>query len=319
MGGNHGSDAAARPGAQLGLSRRDFLWRSGALGAAVALAGPTAFARAAGPASPLIDDIAGPAMRMLARDTISAVAVLSVPGRDRYSRAQGMTSKTDGPVEAGTVDAILGGLDNFYPVPESFAHELAAGFTTVVSDSPLPAGVLDALPGASELGAARLDQALAAFLRNDEAVPLSLLVSLTLNFEASRVHPPAVAGPIPGSPFASLSVQHKGQVFELLERGDSDLVEKIDGALSQPATKTVSGLVRYIAGTLIEFAGFTGYSEFGVFDRERRRATKRPVGWENSKYMAGRTTPADGWDELKGYYQGRRSVPTAPQYERGRN
>lgn len=66
--------------------------------------------------------------------------------------------------------------------------------------------------------------------------------------------------------------------------------------------------MRFLAGTLLEFAAFASFAEFGVFDRERRVATKRPVEWELARYLPGRHTPVDGRDELKGYYRGRRSV-----------
>ncbi|MCW2986374.1 MAG: hypothetical protein JWR63_3944 [Conexibacter sp.] len=72
--------------------------------------------------------------------------------------------------------------------------------------------------------------------------------------------------------------------------------------------------MRFLGGTLLEPAPFAPYSEYGVFDPATRRATRRPVGWDLSRSMPGRTTPADGWDELIGYHQDRRAVHTAPEY-----
>jgi hypothetical protein len=66
----------------------------------------------------------------------------------------------------------------------------------------------------------------------------------------------------------------------------------------------VSGLLRFAAGALLEYAAFGSYSEFGVFDPATRTVTKRAVGWDLSHYTPG----VDGWDELKGYYQGRKKV-----------
>jgi hypothetical protein len=50
------------------------------------------------------------------------------------------------------------------------------------------------------------------------------------------------------------------------------------------------------------------YGEWGVFDRKTGIAVKRPLGWDLTGYAPGRSTPADGWKELKGYYRGHRSA-----------
>jgi hypothetical protein len=49
-----------------------------------------------------------------------------------------------------------------------------------------------------------------------------------------------------------------------------------------------------------------------VYDPATKTVSKRPVGWDLSSYMPGRTTPADGWDEFLGYFQGRQSTATDP-------
>jgi hypothetical protein len=313
-GGGRSVRAAVREVGGASITRRRFLVRAGVLGAAAAAGGAWPLRAGAAPLSPVIDEIAGPAMRMLASDTVKGLAVFAVPGPDPYSRAQGLTSDTSGPIESGTYVAILEGLDDFLPFPDSYAQEMAAALTTAVSDVPIPAELLAGLPVLGEQAAASLDRALAAFLTNDDAVPLSLVVALMLNFEAGHVNPAAVAGPFPASPFANLSWPDKGRALSLLERGDADLVAALDEGTPQPLRASLSGFMRYVAGTLLEFAGYTAYTEVGVFDRQTRRARSRPPGWEISQYMPGRTTPADGWDELRGYYQGRRSTETAPEF-----
>ena len=66
---------------------------------------------------------------------------------------------------------------------------------------------------------------------------------------------------------------------------------------------------------MLEFAGFTPFTEYGTFDLEQRVATKRPVGWEITKYLPGRTTPVEGHDELIGYYKKHKSAAgRAPKY-----
>ncbi len=62
--------------------------------------------------------------------------------------------------------------------------------------------------------------------------------------------------------------------------------------------------LKFVGGILPGFATFLSWSEVGVFDQRRRRRTGRPVGWKLSKYDG----VAEGRNELKGYYQGRRKV-----------
>jgi hypothetical protein len=68
----------------------------------------------------------------------------------------------------------------------------------------------------------------------------------------------------------------------------------------------ISGEVALLGGVLPAFAVLLSYSEWSVLDRERGVATRRPLGWRISRYAPGRSQPADGWDELKGYYRGHR-------------
>jgi hypothetical protein len=91
-------------------------------------------------------------------------------------------------------------------------------------------------------------------------------------------------------------------------------VALIDANAPQPLQTSASGLLRFLGNVLLTLAGFAPYTEFGVFDPATRRATRRPIGWDLSTYMPGRTTPADGWAEFLGYYQDRRETHTAPEY-----
>ena len=77
-------------------------------------------------------------------------------------------------------------------------------------------------------------------------------------------------------------------------------------ALPQPLTQSVSGVLEFVAGALLEFSAFGAYSEFGVFDPATRRLTGRPVGWQIASYQPNGVV--DGWDDFKGYYQGRTEV-----------
>ncbi|MFD0855400.1 hypothetical protein ACFQ07_24375, partial [Actinomadura adrarensis] len=128
--------------------------------------------------------------------------------------------------------------------------------------------------------------------------------ALLLNLEAVRVDPRTLAGPFL-SPFCRLPYAGKARVFELLETSDPDLIALLDEHLPEPYHRSVSGLLRFLANGLLILSGLGGYSEWGVFDPENKRLRARPAGWRASGY----TPSVDGWDEFKGYYQGRTEVP----------
>jgi hypothetical protein len=287
-------------------SRRVFLARIGVLGAAAATAG---FLPRVGYASlgdlglQGVVGVVRPLLDELARDTLNGVAVFVVPGPDAYSAAQGTQRAEPGALEARTPDFLIRALDNFVPFPDELAGPITAALATGLADTPirLPS-LLDSLP----LQPVRtVDKALSALLQNHQAIPLSMTVALTLNFVATQVDPAAVAGPFL-SPFSRLSFAQKARVFALLEGGDADLVALLDRRLPQPLRQSVSGLLKFVAGSLLEFAAFGSYSEFGVFDAGTRSLTGRPVGWGLTGYLPNGVV--DGWDDFQGYYQNRRRV-----------
>lgn len=298
------------------ISRRDLLLRAGVLGAGATVAGlwPAA-ARADVPPllEPLLEKVAEPAIELLVRDTYSGLAVFAVPGPDRYSVAQGVTSLTPGGVEARSPELIRHTLDFYISWPDAYLHALAAAFKEGVSDVPLPGDLLSGALLALEAVGARMDDALKVVLANDATVPASLPLAMLMNFAATQVRPSSVVGLTP-SPFANLKWHEKGLAFQRIEQADPELVALIDENAPQPLKEGASGLLRFAGGTLLELGGFATYTEWAVFDRQTRRATKRPLGWNLSRYMPGRTTPADGWPEFRGYYEGRRETHTAPEY-----
>jgi len=299
------------------LRRRDLLLRAGVLGAGAVVAGVWprgAQADVPEALEPLLETIAQPALDLLSRDTYSGLAVFAVPGPDAYSRAQGLTSPRPGGIEARSPDLVRHTLDFFVPWPDNYAQALAAAFSTGVSEVRIPSSLLGGLLKPLELVGATLDDALQLILRNDRTVPVSLPLALLMNLAATEVRATSVLGPIPASPFANLSYQEKGRAFQLIEEAHPSLVALVDGAAPEPLHGGASGLLRFAGGILLTLASFGAYGEYGVFDRARRRVTRRPVGWDLSRYMPGRTTPADGWAEFIGYYQGRRAVENAPEY-----
>lgn len=117
-------------------------------------------------------------------------------------------------------------------------------------------------------------------------VPASGGVAALLNLEASAVNQTAVA-PFSSS-FANLSFAEKAEVLRRLE-------SQLDSSGSELA---------FVAGILPGFATFLTFSEAGVFDAATGTLTGRPVGWELTNYAG----TSDGWDEFRGYYQGRHRV-----------
>jgi hypothetical protein len=295
---------------EVGFSRRTFLWRTGSLGAAATVALYPSIAKAAGVLDPVIDQIAGPALKMLARDTIAGLVAFEVPGSDKYSQAQGVTDTRPGGIDARGDELFLIDLDDFLPVPDTYSHALAASFTTSVSEIPIPLDLLGPLAKLGEQFAAQMDDALRSLTQSDAAVPLSLVIALTLNFLATQVNPASIAGPIPTSPFANLSFKDKAAAMEALEGTDSNLLATLDSNAPEPLKESLSGLLKFVGGALQEFGTYLSYGEWGVFDPATKTVSSRPVGWDLTNYMPGRTTPADGWDEFIGYFEGRQSTAT---------
>lgn len=300
------------------ISRRELLLRTGVLGAGAAVAGlwpGTARANVPEQLEWLLERVTEPALQLLAHDTYGGLAAFSVPGPDRFSAAQGVVSATPGAVAARAPELLMHTVDRYIAWPDSYVQALVAAFSTGVDDVPIPSTLLGGLLRALELIGATLDDVLQLALRNDRTLPVALPLALLMNFAATQVRPSAVAGPIAGSPFANLTWNEKGLAFQRIEQADPALVALIDANAPEPLRESASGLLRFVGNVLLTLTSFAAYSEHGVFDRTTRRATRRPVGWDNSGYMPGRTTPADGWPELLGYYQDRRAVSTAPEYE----
>jgi hypothetical protein len=204
----------------------------------------------------------------LVRDTLNGLVAFVLPGDEIYSRAQGEQGGGPGGIEAGATDLLVANLDRYLPTP--------------VLDV---AGIPLTVPGV-------------------ETVPLSAAVANLLDAVALTVNP------LPGnllssdglivSPFARLSMAEKAKVFQELEG-----LQMPDVFLPEPFTR-VSGNLSFLVGIVPAFAGFLASNEAGVFDPKTRTLTARPVSWQISGYQP--NGPVEGWDELKGYYQGRKKV-----------
>lgn len=287
-----------------GFSRRAFLARLGVLGAVAGTVGflpELGYATPSAPGLRRVVSLLRPVLDGLARDTINGLAVFVAPGPDAYSTAQGTPRPEPGAMEARAPDFLIQALDNFVPFPDQLARPIAAALATGLASTPirLPAP-LRGLP-LQQVGT--VDSALSFLLQNDQTIPLSTAVALTLNLAATQVNPASVSGPFL-SPFSRLSFAQKARAFALLEGADPTLVALLDQQLPQPLQGSVSGVVQFLAGALLEFAAFGTFSEFGTFDARTRTLSGRPVGWQVAGYLPNGVV--DGWDDFQGYYQNRR-------------
>jgi hypothetical protein len=302
---------------QPGYSRRVFLARIGVLGAVVGgastLSALPAWASAPGRIAgskhvggsllKQLVDVLRPLLDSLALDTMKGLVVFALPGPDQYSIAQGTPRSEPGAVEARGAEFLVQALDQFVPFPEELARPLAAAFSSALADIRLPVpNPLGLLPVNL---VDNVDAALSFLLENDQTIPLSLAVAIMLNLLATQVDPLTATPGSPLGPFSRLSFAAKGRVFSMLEDADADLVASLDVHVPAPLRGSVSGIIRFLGGSLLEFAAFGAGNEWGVYDPSTRTLTARPVSWRLSAYGGGFV---DGWDELKGYYQGRRQV-----------
>lgn len=279
------------------LSRRRFLARVGVLGAGAMVLGALPV-RGAGAVDRV--RLADAAIDVMERDTFRGLVVWVVPGEDPYSRAQGEHSPGGGALDARTDVFLRDALNKYVPFPDELLRPLAIALTRAGHRHAAAAS----MPAASPEWAGALDEALGRALHSDRTMQATMFVTLLLNHLATQVRPDAVQGPFPGSPFANLTHDQKCEAWRVLEADSVELVGMVDSDLDEPARRSLAGLLQLLGVALPTFTAFGTYSEFGVFDRSRREATQRPVGWDLANFAPGRRTPADGWDEFKGYHRG---------------
>ena len=108
-----------------GLSRRELLGRATLLAGAAVLADLPGALRIQG----WLENAyaAGP---NVVQQTMSGLVAFIVPGRDRYSRAQGTRSRTPGGIEAGAVKPLILTLDRFLPA----SPPLSATAATILNE-----------------------------------------------------------------------------------------------------------------------------------------------------------------------------------------
>ena len=127
---------------------------------------------------------------------------------------------------------------------------------------------------------------------NNGTVPLSGAVAGLLNTTAAQVDP-AASGSFP-SHFSRLSFAEKVEVFKRIE--------------ATPGTDDAARNIRFVGGILPGYTAYLAFGEWHVFDPATHTLTGRPVGWDLTQYQPGLTTPVRGWDEKKGYFEGRKKA-----------
>jgi len=231
-------------------------------------------------------------------DTMSAIAAFVLPGDDEHSHQQGVATPDPGAVAAGAPQSLALALNQILMDPTLVTlilERLGIDLATV----PLPGG----LDACAAIGSA---------VEQEGTIPLAPLITALVNLLAVQVNPASVAGPLQ-VPFARLTWAEKAEAWRRFEVDVPALfappeidLPVVDDLTSQ--LQTVSGILDFASGAILELAGMFAYTEILVYDRANRRLTARPVGWDLSNYLPGLLWPPDGWDELIGYYQGRTSV-----------
>jgi hypothetical protein len=283
-------------------TRRDFIVRSGILGAALAIGwvpGTRFPAALAQTADDLPISTIAKLLEALARDTFDGFASMVVPGHDAYSVAQGVSAVGPGAIDAGVSTMLMNTFDHFIALPDLALANIAVALSTGLASPPL--SLPSALASVATPLTNQLDHALRKFTENSQAIPVSVVLALALNQAAVAVNPAAVSGRFV-SPFARLSFDEKLAAMETLETADAGVVETIDAELPDSETGSASGLIRFAANAIFSFAAFGAYAEQAVFDPVDRRLTGRPVGWSTTGYQP--DGPVIGWDEFRGYFRG---------------
>ncbi|MGH9275483.1 MAG: twin-arginine translocation signal domain-containing protein [Acidimicrobiales bacterium] len=287
-------------------TRRDFVVRTGILGAVAALGwlpGLGSSAAMAQSADDLPLDQLGALLRELARDTFDGFASMVVPGPDPYSVAQGVTSPRPGAIAARASSVAMDTFDRLIPLPDLALANIAVALAVGMSAPPV--SLPPALAGLPASVTDQLDEALRSYTENDQPIPVSVIMALVLNQAAVAVDPAAVSGPFL-SPFARLSYGDKLAAMAQLEGATADVVATVDAHLPEPETGSAAGLIRFAINGLFAIVNFGSYGEHAVLDPVTRQLIGRPVGWEATGYQP--DGPVAGWAELRGYFHGHRAA-----------
>ncbi len=306
--------ALAPARAPLVTGRRAFLVRAGVLGLAVALPPALAGPPSAGAAAPtatadVIEDLMRwlrPQLQRLAFDTFSGVAAFCLPGPDLYSLRQLEVRAEAGGVATKTPQFLMDTIDGYLPLPDAIVVPLLTEGTRELGSLPTPLPLSLRRVGLSR--AQRVDEALTLVLENDEHLPASIVIALLLNVTASVLVPASLFRIGFDSPFARLRYTEKARVFADLEGPEPSVVAALRPLVGDFLADELRSLIRFLSMAMLALPSDGMYSEQSTFDRATRQLVRRPIGWDQTRYLPGRTRPPDGHPELLGYYQGRTEV-----------
>ncbi len=287
--------------------RRDFLARSGLMGAVAAIS-PMLLASSKSEASLLLSEsLISEVFNAMTLDTFAGVSAFVLPGNDWHSISQGHFNLKKGATAANTQQFLLDNLDNYLPWPKDIAgpilSEIARAFSNAAK--PIPFALAWVLKPLETLILNKLDEYMDRLIDGSETIPLGHVFSLILNVTATLVNPLAIGGSHL-APFSRLNFSEKAEVFKRLETGQPDLSELISLNLSQEQSEMLPTLMATFSRTLIQLTAFGGLSEWHALDQTTRTLNTRPIGWDLTQYLPNGSV--EGWDDFLGYYQDRSQV-----------
>ncbi|MBJ7329586.1 MAG: hypothetical protein JHC95_06790 [Solirubrobacteraceae bacterium] len=293
------------------VDRRTFLARAGVLGLALSAPPGLLDAARANPTGDAVEALIRwlrPQLRRVSAETHDALAAFSLPGDDRFSRRQHLWRPEPGGVAAGCGPFLMKTIDGYLPVPDRVWIPTLVTSTRVLGNVPAPLP-----PDLRRLGLAdaqRFDRALEIVLTNDETIPASIVIALLLNVTATILTPAVLWRSGGVAPFAKLSYNEKGRVFRDFEGDTPKIVTLLrrSGALDGWLVDALDGLIKYLAMAALALSADGMWSEQSTYDPATKRLSGRPIGWDQTGYLIGRTEPPDGHADLLGYYQDRTEV-----------
>ena len=298
---------AQENGLPLSRHRRDFLTRSGLVGA-VAAVSPLLLSSSKSQASLFSSNaFISEVFNAITLDTFAGVSASVIPGNDWHSISQQQFTLDKGAVAANTQQYLLENLDNYLPWPQDIAAPILSALASAYSQAagPIPFSLALVLKPVETLILNKLDEYMDKLIAGEETVPLAHVFSLILNITATMVNPLALRGSHI-SPFSRLNFSEKMEVFKRLETGEPDIGQIISSNLTPEQAAVLPNLMATFARNLIQLTAFGAMSEWHALDGATRTLNFQPVGWEISNYLPDGNV--EGWDEFLGYYQDRSSI-----------
>jgi len=286
--------------------RRDFLTRSGIVGAVAAIS-PMLLASNKTQAGWISNSVIKQVLDAVTLDTFKGVTAFVMPGNDWHSITQGEATWGVGGLAANTDQYLLENLDNYLPWPKDIGNSILSALGGALSESAgsIPTSLAILLKPVEVIILNALDKKLDALIGDSEVIPLGHVFSLILNITATIVNPLTING---GhiSPFSRLTMSEKAQVFQRLETGQPSISDLIGGKLSAQENAFLPDLMATFIRSLLQLATFGSMSEWHALDKNTKTLNQIPIGWQLSNYLP--NGPVEGHDDLLGYWQDRSEI-----------